>query len=205
MTVSLRRIASLTTCAVLLGTLTGSAYGAQAPGGDVSHTVSPAARAVTRVILRIDSCRRCPAYLQQALEDGTYWNSNIHRVRRGVVRFEVPTRRTHGMTFVLNPRWANATNAVTNIVTRYAHTEAGQRITNRVARQKNRATACWRGTSQRRVVLDVRAVRFAAPAFGGGQGYALRAWFNPLRRSIPPMQQTWRGTLGNQDAYICRP
>ena len=109
------------------------------------------------------------------------------------------------MTFVLNPRWANATNAVTNIVTRYAHTEAGQRITNRVARQKNRATACWRGTSQRRVVLDVRAVRFAAPAFGGGQGYALRAWFNPLRRSLPPMQQTWRGTLGNQDAYICRP
>jgi hypothetical protein len=107
------------------------------------------------------------------------------------------------MTFDLNPRWANVTNAVTNIVTRYAHTTPGQVISNDVAKHKKRATACWAGTTQARVVMKVRVVTFTARALGGGPGHAIRAWFKPMRTSTPPMSRTWRGTLGNQDVYSC--
>ena len=107
------------------------------------------------------------------------------------------------MTFDLNPRWANVTNAVTNIVTRYAHTAPGQVISNEVAKHKKRATACWAGTTQTRVVMNVRVVTFTARALGGGPGHAIRAWFKPMTTSTPPMTPTWRGTLGNQDVYSC--
>ncbi len=108
------------------------------------------------------------------------------------------------MSFVLSPRWANVTNAVTNVVTRYAHTKPGETISNDVARRKRRATACWVGTARHRVVMKVRAVKFRGMALGGGPGHALRAWFKPMRRSTPPMNRTWRGTLGNEEAYFCK-
>jgi hypothetical protein len=146
---------------------------------------------------------RATGTFKQALDDGTYWMSRTHHVRAGRAVFSVGTRRTRGMTFVLNPRWANVTNAVTNVVTRYAQTKPGQLISNDVARHKKRATACWAGTTRARIVMKVRVVKFSARALGGGPGHAIRAWFKPMRSSLPPMSHTWRGTLGNQDAYYC--
>jgi hypothetical protein len=159
--------------------------------------------AMTTIALRVNACRHCPVYLQQALDDGTYWTSKTHRVRAGRATFHVPTRRTRGMSFVFNPRWDNVTNARTNVVTRYGQTRAGQAISNNEARHKQRATACWAGTSRQQVRLVVRAVKFRARALGGGPGHALRAWFNPMQPSTPPMHNTFRGNLGNQDAYFC--
>jgi len=167
-------------------------------------TSAAAGRPMTLIVLRVDRCPRCPAYVQQALDDGTFWSSGTHRVRAGHVRFRVPTHRTHGITFVLNPRWANVTNAVTNVVTRYANTQVGDRVSNRVARGKHRATACWAGTDARQVRMLVRAVRFRGPALGGGQGHALRAWFQPMKAATPYWNRTYRGSLGNQDAYFCK-
>ena len=176
-----------------------------APAGQSASAAAPTARVpTTRITLRVKHCRRCPVYLQQALDDGTYWTSKTHRVRAGHARFRVPTKRTHGLTFVFVPRWDDASNAVTNVVTRYANTRVGDNISNRVAAHKRRATACWAGTDARRVRMVVRAVRFQAPAIGGGQGHALRAWFNPMKSATPYWNRTYRGSLGNQDAYFCR-
>jgi hypothetical protein len=185
--------------------LAGPAQGAP-PSTEFGRAATSAAagRPTTLLVLRVDRCPHCPAYVQQALDDGTYWTSRTHRVRAGHVRLRVPTHRTHGMTFILNPRWANVTNAATNVVTRYANTQVGDRVSNRVAKDKRRATACWAGTDARRVRMVVRAVRFRGPAVEGGQGYALRAWFQPMRSATPYWSRTYRGSLGNQDAYFCR-
>jgi hypothetical protein len=174
-------------------------------GGSASSASGPAAdrRRMTTLVLRVTTCAHCPVTLQQALDDGTYWNSRTHHVRGGRVTFTVPTRRTHGMTFAMNPRWANVTDAVTNIITRYAHTAPGDVISNQVAKHKKRATACWAGSSRSRIVLKARVVTFSARALGGGPGHAIRAWFKPMMAGLPPMSRTWRGTLGNQDAYFC--
>jgi hypothetical protein len=177
-----------------------------AHGSAGSTTLLAAERSrTTTIVLRVRTCAHCPVNLQQALDDGTYWTSRTHHVRAGRVAFQVATRRTLGMTFVFNPRWANVTNAVTNVVTRYAQTQPGRNISNDVARHKKRATACWSGTTRPRIVMKVRVVKFSARALGGGPGHAIRAWFKPMTSSLPPMSQTWRGTLGNQDAYFCSP
>jgi hypothetical protein len=94
----------------------------------------------TTIGLRVTTCARCPVTLQQALGDGTSWSSRTHHVRGGTAKFTVSSRRTRGMTFVLNPAWANVTNAVTDVVTRYAHTTPRQVISNDVAKHKKRAT-----------------------------------------------------------------
>jgi hypothetical protein len=178
------------------------ALSAAGPAGSTTSLVASRSH-MTTIVLRVATCAHCPVYLQQALDDGTYWMSRTHHVRAGRAVFSVGTRRTRGMTFVLNPRWANVTNAVTNVVTRYAQTKPGQLISNDVARHKKRATACWAGTTRARIVMKVRVVKFSARALGGGPGHAIRAWFKPMRSSLPPMSHTWRGTLGNQDAYYC--
>jgi hypothetical protein len=134
---------------------------------------------------------------------GTSWSSRTHHVRGGRVTFTVASRHTRGMTFILDPRWANVTDAVTDVVTRYAHTTPGQVISNDVAKNKKRATPCWSGTTQPRVVMQVRVVTFRGRALGGGPGRAIRAWFKPMKSSTPPMTRTWRGTIGTQDVYSC--
>jgi hypothetical protein len=198
-------LVALTISALTLGlVLAGPTQGALDVNDARAATNAAAGRAMTLIVLRVDRCRHCPAYVQQALDDGTYWTSRTHRVRAGHVRFRVPTHRTYGMSFVFNPRWANVTDAVTNVVTRYAHTQVGDRVSNRVAKKKRRATACWAGTDARRVRMLVRAVKFRGPALGGGEGHALRAWFQPMKSATPPKSPTYRGSLGNQDAYYCK-
>jgi hypothetical protein len=202
-------VSSLATGAFAAGSVDRLAAPARAgaPSADGSaastKTLSAHRRPMTTIVLRVTTCAHCPIFVQQALDDGTYWTSRTHHVRAGKVTFLLPTRRTRGMTFGSNPRWPNVTDAVTNIVTRYAHTKPGQIISNDVARHKKRATACWSGTSQPRIVMQVRIVKFSARAIGGGPGHAMRAWFKPMKSSLPPMTHTWRGTLGNQDAYFC--
>ena len=132
-------VATMAATIVLGFGLAGPADGGPADAAEVTaNPAAPTARGpMTRITLRVKHCRRCPVYLQQALDDGTYWTSKTHRVRAGHARFRVPTKRTHGMTFALNPRWST-TNAVTNVVTRYANTRVGQHVSNRVAAQKRR-------------------------------------------------------------------
>jgi hypothetical protein len=167
----------------------------------VAH--SRAARSHTRVTLNVDTCSRCPVTLVQAFQGGTsVWRSRTKRVHDGTVSFRVPTRRTHHMSFEINPRWS-VLNVVPNIVTRYHGSEAGDIVTDDAARHKRRAAGCWEGTSARRITLDVRAVKFRARDLEGNPGFALRAWFAPTIESGGPMVQTFKGTIGNQDAFVC--
>jgi len=168
--------------------------------GAVPEAAARGAVPKTRITLRAHTCPRCPV----RLTDGNSWWTNTHRVRAGHVSFQIPTRHTHGLVFEVSPRWANAGNASTVIVTRYANTPPGERIGNEVARHKRRGTSCWAGTSARHVVMTFRAVKFRAQTPAGDPGHALRAWFNPLRRSTPPMERTWRGSVGHNGLFECR-
>lgn len=107
------------------------------------------------------------------------------------------------MSFNLNPRWS-VSNAVTNVVTRYAHTRVGQIIPNSVARYKKRAMGCWAGTSKPVVSMLVRVVKYRSRGLDGNPGYAPRAWFWTTRVSTPPMVLAWHGAIGNQDAFWCQ-
>jgi hypothetical protein len=164
---------------------------------------APRKLAMTTINLHVNSCPQCPITLQQSLDDRATWISGTHHVRDGEATFHVPTWRTHGMAFVMNPEWANVTNAATVVVTRYSFTRIGQSITNAVARHKKKATGCWAGTGNRYIVLHIRAVKFDGRALGGGPGHALRAWFNPMATSTPYWDRTFRGSLGTQEAYPC--
>ena len=197
-------VAIAVTAAALSLSLTAPVQGsADGTSATPAESVVTGARPMTKIVLRVRTCRRCPVQLRQALDDGTYWSSRTHRVRRGHVRFRVPTSRTRGMSFEITPHWATAGNWVPNVVTRYSGTDFGESVSNAQARHKKRATACWTGTDARRVRLVVRAVKFRARTMDGDPGHGLRAWFSPMGRRMSPMNRTWRGSLGNQDAYFC--
>jgi hypothetical protein len=180
------------------------AVGATHDADSVASLAHPAAgRSYTRVVLNVDTCSRCPIGLVQAIQGGgSVWRSPIKRVHEGSVSFRVPTRRTHQMSFEINPRWS-VLNVVPNIVTRYHGADVDGIVTDDVAPHKKRAAGCWAGTSARRVTLDVRAVRFRARDLEGNPGFALRAWFAPTLDSGGPMVQTFKGAIGNQDAFFC--
>jgi hypothetical protein len=192
----------VTTAALLAGVIPASAAEVAATRSHPTPSSEAAQASMTHITLRVIACRHCPVYLQQAITGGTYWGSKTHHVRNGRVRFTVPTTRTRGMSFNVNPRWSTA-DAVTNVVTRYAHTQIGQLIKDKVARHKKRATACWRGTSAHRIFMIVRVVKFRHKDHDGNPGHALRAYFRTTRAATPPVTRTWHGALGNQDAYWC--
>lgn len=52
-------------------------------GSFVSQAAAHASGSTTTIVLRVKTCRHCPVYVQQALDDGTYWTSKAHRVRAG--------------------------------------------------------------------------------------------------------------------------
>jgi hypothetical protein len=181
----------------------GSADSADTADTGASRAHRRAATSYTRVTLNIDTCSRCPVDLVQAIEGrGSVWRSRTERVKDGAVSFRVPTRRTHQMSFEINPRWS-VLNVVPNIVTRYHGIQVGDIVTDDVAPHKKRAAGCWAGTSARRITLDVRAVKFPARDLEGNPGFGLRAWFEPTMDSSGPMVPTFKGAIGNQDAFFC--
>ncbi|MGA9343815.1 MAG: hypothetical protein WBV37_01815 [Nocardioidaceae bacterium] len=169
----------------------------------VASASAPAA-GKTSITLRIVGCRACPVRLVQAHSSAAsaVWHTRTKRVHNGHVTFTVPARRTVGMTFELNPRWSKA-GWVTNVVTRYAHRKVGSNVTPARAARTHRAEACWAGTDQSRVRMVVRVVKFRVRGYDGSPGYAPRAWFVKTRTSVGPRNRTFRGALGNQDAYYC--
>ena len=197
-------IAAATTAVVaaLATTGTSAAAGTTAhPRSAASHVARSKAQHA-RITLHVNTCRHCPIRLAQAGGARGVWHSRTRHVDHGTVSFRVLTRHTHGMSFEIRPRWSSA-GYIPNIVTRYAHTQVGDIVTNDVARHKRRAAGCWNGTSARSVSLDVRAVRFPLRDMQGNPGHSVRAWFKPTLSSIAPMVGTTKGAIGNQDAFYC--
>lgn len=153
----------------------------------------------THIVLRVQTCRQCPVRLVQADVDRfpRYWSTATKKVKRGVVQFTIPSRRTVGMSIDVTPRWEDS-NAAPNVVFRYGGTSEGEVISARQARRMTRASGCWIGTEAARIDMVIRATR--------SPRNLLRVWVRQSRQATQPFYRVERGYLGNQEgAMFCDP
>ena len=195
-----RTIAAVAVIALALVGLAIPAFGRTAGGGLSDR----GQQQKTTLVLKVPSCPKCTIDLTRAITGHQkVWRSKNHHVRDGKVTFVLPTARTKGLSLEIYAPWDNACDCNTNIVTRYRGVDPGERLTDTVARHKRRAEGCWAGTTASRFTMTVHVARFKAPQPDGQPGHVMRAYVNPQVASIAPMTRTFKGTLGNQDAFYC--
>lgn len=190
------------------GSLATTTASQAADAGTAVSIATTAAAPRTTVSFMVDGCARCQIRLYQA-RDGRrgVWQSHQHRVRDGVVAFNVPTRRTHGMSVSVLPPWERhgiPTGYATMVAFRYAGEEVGSTVTRRETRSKHRASGCWAGTDLAGVTmpLKVRKVRVRGTT---GETTGSIAWTPRSQEWWRPMLRTGDGILGAQDIIPCQP
>lgn len=190
------------------GSLATTTASQAADTGTPAPTATTAAAQRTTVRFAVDGCHRCQVRLYQAREGRRgVWQSHQHRVRDGVVAFNIPTRRTHGMSVSVLPPWERhgiPTGYVTMVAFRYAGEEVGSTVTRRATRTKHRASGCWAGTDLTGVTmpLKVRKVRVQGTT---GETTGSIAWTPRTQEWWRPMLRAGDGILGAQDIIPCRP
>jgi hypothetical protein len=211
------RTASLVAVAVVTAVGPCTVASAQPPTSTAVRRLDTAstlgARPTTNLVLTVRGCNGCVIGIQRAIAATSparpkrpqYWDGPSGTVRKGRLVLRVPTRDTAGMSFTIRTPWEDdVTNAVTNIVLGYPTRSAGSRVSVRAARTAGRATACWAGTSHPRARFHVRVRKIHARTLEGKPGQAPLAWASPTKRVLAgTWATTWRGNIGNQDAYIC--
>jgi hypothetical protein len=161
----------------------------------------------TRLTIRTPSCDGCDIQLFQAIKGRDHvWQSKLKRSHDGKVTFTVPTRRTHGMSMSVRPRWERTDSSSTGYVTltafRYQGHAAGSRIGFRAARRQDHGSACWAGTDKasKTLTLGVRKVRVQGI---GGETDGSIAWLPSQARTWAPMYEAFRGVVGGQEVPLC--
>jgi hypothetical protein len=159
----------------------------------------------TRLHVHVTGCDRCSVTLQHAVSGRLFvWTSKPQRVGHDeVARFRVRTSRTAGLSFVLHAPWEGNTGGVPNIVTRYAGAVVDSQVTRDRARHASRATGCWAGTTSPVARLHFHVARVAGRTLDGRPTRIPLAYAVRSMPSWKPMGKTYRGTIGNQDAFYC--
>ena len=175
-----------------------------------AHASSPLNRAhagtpQTRLHLHVTGCDRCSITLQHAVSGKPHvWTSRSQRIGSDhVASFRVATARTQGLSFVLHAPWQGNTGAVPNMVTRYRGQKIDNGVTFTEARQGRRAEGCWAGTTVDVARLDFHVARVPARTLSGERTQIPLAYATHTLSSWKPMVKTYRGTIGNQDAFYC--
>jgi hypothetical protein len=194
------------TVAALGGSL---ATGTASLAADVQPTTVTARAAApagqrTTVAFLVDGCNRCHVRLYQAVRGREHvWESRTHRVRDGRISFDIPTRRTHGLSASVSAPWEGNVGAVTQIAFRYAHEAVGSTVDDREARSKGRASGCWAGTSEKQVLLPLVVRKTRITGVDGAPTTAARAWISTTTEWWKPMLHAYKGILGAQDVIFC--
>jgi hypothetical protein len=203
----MRTISGRRTMATLAALAAGIA-GSTTLGATLSPTTADARQAAPRTILTLvfQKCDSCSVTLQHAIDGGgdTVWTSRSRTVGADhLVTFRVPTRLTHGLSFVLDAPWAGSAGAVPNLVTRYAGHEVGSAVDRHDARTGRRAEGCWAGTRAHAATLRFRVDRVRAETPDGQPTTIPLAYSVRTLPSWRPMLRTYKGTIANQDALYC--
>ncbi len=164
----------------------------------------------TALTFTVDDCEGCEVQLTSAL--GTYaqadagkvdiWNSKVRTVRNGSVTFDIPTRRTWGMSVAVEAPWEGFTGYRTTVAWRYNGELQGDTVTLADAVTKTKASACWEGTRQREVTMPIVVekvrVRGQKKVVDGSIAFVptTQSWLHPMR-------EVQDGVLGSQDVNIC--
>ena len=176
-----------------------------APGAIASGGTGAATPARTSLHLHITGCDHCTVQLQHAVNGKpTVWTSKEQRIGSDHnADFHLRTSRTHGLSFVVRAPWEGNTGAVTNIVTRYAGHAVDSGVGRSSARHAKHAQGCWAGTRLDDVRLDFHVARVAAKTLDGHPTQIPLAYATHTMSSWNPTVRTYRGTIGNQDAFYC--
>jgi hypothetical protein len=187
--------------ATLATTAQGDAHAATGGSGG-SGAAKPAK---TTLHLHITGCDSCSVQLQRALNNPTrVWTSSEQKIGSDhSAVFHLRTSRTHGLSFVLRAPWEGGTGAVPNIVTRYAGHRVDTKIGRSAARHGKRAQGCWAGTTVDDVRLDFHVARVSGKTLDGQPTQMPLAYATHTMSSWKPTVKTYRGTIGNQDAFYC--
>jgi hypothetical protein len=201
-----RRVAAVAVtlaAAVLATTAQNDAHAATT--GDRAATAARAGSATTHLHLHVTGCDTCRITLQHAVTGAPHvWTSPEKTVGPDHrLSWTVPTGRTHGMSFVLRAPWAGNTGAVPNLVTRYRGSRVDAAVTRDRARHGRHAEGCWAGTEVDDVTLDFRVARIGGLTVTGQPTRIPLAYATHAMSSWKPMVKTYRGTIGNQDAFYC--
>jgi len=188
---------------------TGSAAHASPSAPSTGQLQPPAQRQAagsTDLTLVVRGCDRCDVQLVRAIdgEADHVWTSKLRRVGPDhQVSFQLRTARTHGLSFVIDAPWGGNTGAVPNMVTRYAGHRVGTVVHRADARAAHRAEGCWAGTQADTARLRFQVDRVAVRTVDGHRAKAPLVYSRHTLPSWKPMVHTYRGTIGNQDAFYC--
>jgi hypothetical protein len=161
--------------------------------------------AKTRLHIHVTGCDRCSVQLQHAVNGKlNVWTSKEQRIGSDHnAVFHLRTSRTHGLSFVVRAPWEGNTGAVENIVTRYAGQAVDSGVGRHSARHAQKAQGCWAGTRLDDVRLDFHVARVAAKTLDGHPTQIPLAYATHTMSSWKPTVKTYKGTIGNQDAFYC--
>jgi hypothetical protein len=197
--------------ALLLAALLTTLVAPVASAAPAAPTDSRAAAPRTALTFTVDDCEGCEIQLTSAL--GTYaeadagqvdiWTSRTRTVRNGSVTFDIPTRRTWGMSVAITAPWEGHTGYRTTLAWRYNGELVGDTVTLEEAVTKKRASACWEGVRSREVTVPIVVEKVRV--MGVHKEVAGSIAFVPTTQSwLRPMREVWDGVLGSQDVNICR-
>jgi hypothetical protein len=193
--------------AALLTTLVAAALATTAQGEAHGATADTADRAPRTVSVRLHfaGCDHCSVQLQHAVNGKLkVWTSKRKTIGSDhVVRYRVRQSLTHGMSFLLRAPWEGNTGAVPNIVTRYAGHQVDSFVSRDAARNADHAEGCWAGASTDAVRLSFRVARVRGKTLDGRPTHIPLAYATHSMSSWKPAVRTFKGTIGNQDAFWC--
>lgn len=189
----------------ILATIAQNGAEAATPTTGSAAAVHRAKPATTHLHVHISGCDACRITLQHAVTGNPHvWTSKPRTVGADhVASWTVPTNKTKGMSFALRAPWAGNTGAVPNIVTRFGGTAIDQAVGVHRARHSTHAEGCWAGTTVDDMTLYFRVARVDALTMTGHPTKIPLAYATHAMSSWEPMQKTYHGTIGNQDAFYC--
>jgi hypothetical protein len=200
------RLRQLRGIAAILATVTAAALATTAQGEAHAATGSAGSTASrTTVHLHVTGCDRCSVQLQHAVNgELDVWSSAEHKIGSdGRAVFHVRTAMTRGLSFVVRAPWEGDTGAVSNIVTRYAGHHVDAHVSRAAARRAGRAEGCWAGTTLDDVRLGFHVARVPGRTLDGHRTRIPLAYATHTMSSWKPSVKTFKGTIGNQDAFYC--
>ena len=174
----------------------------------VPATPVGAAEATTTIELKVVGCDGCRVQAVQNVDGSLPYTSSSERVRRGHVRFVVPTDRTVQMAFIVYAPFDEAAKAgfPMVVIVGFRGKAPGDRVSDAFAAGSHRGSGCWSGTTDSLVTnkLIVTRQHVREPVLGPGT-FTVAA--GHLRSTLParPYFGTRRASeMHVEDPSICR-
>lgn len=187
--------------------ITAALAAALTAGSLVAASPASAARTApprTQLTLQVTGCEGCEIGLTQALNGRRkVWQAPSRTVEDGSAEWSIPTSRTHGLSITVLAPWDGGGGYVPTVAFRYPGARVGDGVTNRFAKTKKRASACWAGTESGEATLEIKVVHARSTNPPGEPIRTPRAFTSTTQDWEKPMERAFHGISGTQDATYC--